>query len=228
MGDSLVEMQKHRDAWRGYAYGRQPRPQDFLDGNMVESDRGPTRIEQLEAAIAVMQGERDALQQQAEIHAQEARSQRATVHEIYQIATQNRGEPGDWNGAAPVRVAFATLRDSLAAARLENERLRDALRCHVMKHPLGTDTRPTDFAGNIIPCPCPACSLFSPSDGAVLDAVRKMARMLVLYHDRIFGARNSGPFPHKHAAGTAHLFPGFTCDGCTSLAGLTSCGLLRD
>ena len=43
-----VEMQRHRDAWRKYAYGRGERPQDFLDGNMVPSDRGPTRIEELE------------------------------------------------------------------------------------------------------------------------------------------------------------------------------------
>jgi len=48
-----VEMQRHRDAWRKYAYGRGERPQDFLDGNMVPSDRGPTRIEELEAASIV-------------------------------------------------------------------------------------------------------------------------------------------------------------------------------
>ena len=42
-----VEMQRHRDAWRKYAYGRGERPQDFLDGNMVPSERGLTRIEEL-------------------------------------------------------------------------------------------------------------------------------------------------------------------------------------
>jgi hypothetical protein len=31
----LVDMQKHRDAWRGYAYGIKDKPSDFLDGNMV-------------------------------------------------------------------------------------------------------------------------------------------------------------------------------------------------
>jgi len=40
-----VDLQRHRDAWRRYAYGRGERPQDFLDGNMVPSDRGPTEIE---------------------------------------------------------------------------------------------------------------------------------------------------------------------------------------
>ena len=46
-----VEMQRHRDAWRKYAYGRGERPQDFLDGNMVPSERGLTRIEELERIL---------------------------------------------------------------------------------------------------------------------------------------------------------------------------------
>ena len=46
-----VDLQRHRDAWRRYAYGRGERPQDFLDGNMVPSDRGPTRIEELERIL---------------------------------------------------------------------------------------------------------------------------------------------------------------------------------
>ena len=41
--DGLVDLQKHRDAWRGYAYGIRNKPQDFLDGNMV--DRPPTFLE---------------------------------------------------------------------------------------------------------------------------------------------------------------------------------------
>ena len=43
MKDDLVDMQKHRDAWRGYAYGLRDKPQDFLDGNMV--DRPMTFLE---------------------------------------------------------------------------------------------------------------------------------------------------------------------------------------
>lgn len=34
--DGVVEHQKHRDAWRGYAYGTRDKPQDFLAGNMVD------------------------------------------------------------------------------------------------------------------------------------------------------------------------------------------------
>jgi hypothetical protein len=49
--DGLVEHQKHRDAWRRYAYGQSEKPMDFLDGNKV--DRGQTEIERLRAALEV-------------------------------------------------------------------------------------------------------------------------------------------------------------------------------
>lgn len=52
--------------------------------------------------------ERDSLQQQAEIHAQEARTANATIAEIYQLVTGATGEPGRWNGAEPVRKRLAT------------------------------------------------------------------------------------------------------------------------
>jgi chromosome segregation ATPase len=48
----LVDMQRHRDAWRGYAYGKRERPRDFLDGNMVPEDRGDTVADQLTTAQA--------------------------------------------------------------------------------------------------------------------------------------------------------------------------------
>jgi hypothetical protein len=31
-----VKLQRHRDHWRGYAYGTRGKPSDFLDGDMVE------------------------------------------------------------------------------------------------------------------------------------------------------------------------------------------------
>jgi len=43
--DAYVELQKHRDHWRGYAYGKRGKPRDFLDGNM--SPRPETKIEAL-------------------------------------------------------------------------------------------------------------------------------------------------------------------------------------
>ncbi len=48
-----VNMQCHRDAWRGYAYGTREKPTDFLDGNMVE--RGSTLVETLQARIAELE-----------------------------------------------------------------------------------------------------------------------------------------------------------------------------
>ena len=41
-GAGLVEIQRHRDAWRSYSYQRGARPRDFLDGNMLDEDRTPT------------------------------------------------------------------------------------------------------------------------------------------------------------------------------------------
>lgn len=70
----------------------------------------------------------DTLQREAEIHAQEARTQRATVHEIYQLVSDGKGEPGDWNGAEPVRAAIEALRHSLAAAMAERDDARMMLR----------------------------------------------------------------------------------------------------
>jgi hypothetical protein len=55
------------------------------------------------AAIRGLLRERDMAIQEAQVHAQEARTQRATVHETYQLCTGATGEPGDWHGAEPVR-----------------------------------------------------------------------------------------------------------------------------
>lgn len=50
------------------------------------------------------------LRMEAEAHAQEARTQRATVHKIYQHVTGATGEPADWNGAVPVIAEIDRLR----------------------------------------------------------------------------------------------------------------------
>lgn len=55
------------------------------------------------------------LRQEAQIQAMEARAHISIVQECYQIATGAAGEPGTWNGAAPVREAFDALRARLAA-----------------------------------------------------------------------------------------------------------------
>lgn len=65
--------------------------------------------------LAAERARAETLKQQAEIWAQEARTQKSTVHEIYQLCTGGKGEPGDWHGAEPVRAVIAD-RDRLRAA----------------------------------------------------------------------------------------------------------------
>lgn len=67
--------------------------------------------------LATAERERDALKLEARIQAQEAHSQKATVHACYEIVTGKTGEPGDWNGAEPVRAYVSALRNELAEAR---------------------------------------------------------------------------------------------------------------
>ena len=50
--DGLASIQRHRDRWRGYAYGKNSKPQDFLDGNIV--NRPMTRIEHASAMLATV------------------------------------------------------------------------------------------------------------------------------------------------------------------------------
>lgn len=57
----------------------------------------------------------DRLKLEAQSHAQEARTANATIAEIYQLCTGATGEPGNWNGAEPVRALAARL----AAAEME-------------------------------------------------------------------------------------------------------------
>lgn len=55
------------------------------------------------------------LKQEAQIHAQEARTANSTIAEIYRIVTGGTGEPGNWNGAEPVRKCIEGLRTQVAA-----------------------------------------------------------------------------------------------------------------
>lgn len=56
-----------------------------------------------------------ACKQQARIWKQEARCANDTIGQIYQLVTGRKGEPGNWNGAEPVK-ALIKQRDELADA----------------------------------------------------------------------------------------------------------------
>lgn len=62
----------------------------------------------------VLTAERDSIKQQAQIWKMEASAHKRTVQECYQACTGSTGEPGNWNGANPVRALVAE-RDSLRA-----------------------------------------------------------------------------------------------------------------
>lgn len=64
-------------------------------------------IQSLQSTLQQVEGERNNLLQEAQIQAQEMRTQRGVVREIYQLCTGSTGEPGDWNGAKPVRELIA-------------------------------------------------------------------------------------------------------------------------
>ena len=55
------------------------------------------------------------LKQEAQAHAQEARTANATIAEIYRIVSGGTGEPGNWHGAEPVRKCVEELREQVAA-----------------------------------------------------------------------------------------------------------------
>ena len=77
-------------------------------------------IDDLRSQLAEVEKQRDYAIHQAQIWKLEAASQKATVAECYQICTDATGEPGDWNGAEPVRA----LKAQLVEAQKDLERWR--------------------------------------------------------------------------------------------------------
>lgn len=57
------------------------------------------------------------LKLEAQIHAGEARCANSTIAEIYQVVSGRTGEPGNWNGAEPVKRYVATAEAALEGAR---------------------------------------------------------------------------------------------------------------
>ena len=122
------------------------------DGEWVDADSAAELITAQAAEI-------ERLTQEAQGWAQEARTHKATVHEIYQLVTGATGEPGNWHGAEPVRT-------KLASQAAEIERLREQLRPSApftdedgCIHVRETPTHVCGLTGynRMIDPPCPAC-----------------------------------------------------------------------
>lgn len=69
-----------------------------------------TANEQVDEAEALV----ETLKHEAQLHAQEARTANATIAEIYREVSGGKGEPGNWNGAEPVRAELTALRARVA------------------------------------------------------------------------------------------------------------------
>jgi len=83
--------------------------------------------------ISLLKDLAERLKQEAQIHAQEARTANNTIAEIYRLCTGATGEPGNWNGAEPVRQTLASnaaeyeAKDALIQSQAdEMGRLREA------------------------------------------------------------------------------------------------------
>lgn len=87
-----------------------------------------TELARLRQRTEKAERERDDARQQAQIHAQEARTQTATVNEIYQAVTGWTGEPGDWHGAQPVVAELNRLRQRVEELEKDRLRLRNVLK----------------------------------------------------------------------------------------------------
>jgi hypothetical protein len=78
-----------------------------------------TKFLQSENAELKQMAER--LKLEAQAHAQEARTANSTIAEIYQVISGASGEPGNWNGAEPVREYLAELKRQLEEAQKDAE-----------------------------------------------------------------------------------------------------------
>ena len=75
-----------------------------------------TALQAREEENEKLRSQRDALRQQSEVWALEARAHKSSLHEAYQAITGATGEPGNWNGAKPIIEHVTTLQSALAEA----------------------------------------------------------------------------------------------------------------
>lgn len=86
-----------------------------------------TAIENLQADLAAAERRAEHILQQAQGWKFEAVAHRSIVCEIYQLLTGATGEPGTWNGAAPVRDFLAKVERLVFAARIVLEHEPDLI-----------------------------------------------------------------------------------------------------
>ena len=70
----------------------------------------------------------DRLRTEAQIHSGEARTANSSLHDAYQAASGGRGEPGNWNGANPIKDEIERLRAKLAETAADAEEFEKAVR----------------------------------------------------------------------------------------------------
>lgn len=100
-------------------------------------------IESLEAERDQYRDLADRLKLEAQVHAMEARTQTATVHECYQAASGATGEKASHHGANPVRERIASLEAERDELRATVERYREALE-EIRDHPWNEYRNPHD------------------------------------------------------------------------------------
>jgi len=116
MSEDLIERLKRPGTWARHA-------DDIIASSATEElirDNAPFEAA---AEIERLQNLTDRLRLEAQIHSGEARTANASLHEAYQAVSGRTGEPGNWNGAEPVKSEIERLRGRLAEA----ERVIDAV-----------------------------------------------------------------------------------------------------
>lgn len=90
---------------------------DVTGGLLAEIDKLPIiTLTDAEAAVERLRGLVDRLKLEARCHAGEARAANHTISEAYQVITGCKGEPGNWNGAEPIRAEITRLRAAMQDA----------------------------------------------------------------------------------------------------------------
>lgn len=120
---ALAIREGHRNAADAAYFNERPHLADDNGIRVFDAgfDRGwDAACAERDARIAEQDALIAKLRLEAQIQAQEARTANATIAEIYQAVTGGTGEPGNWNGAAPVKARIAELEQQLAEVGLKS------------------------------------------------------------------------------------------------------------